>query len=372
MKINILLIFLCLSEISAVTHAETTVAPSLEWMADHCVDSGIYTVIGIRKVKEGNLLELDLQLKRGLRGNPKKEIKQQYYKLRLSDEKKPLVEIDNEFLICFQHYNTGEKRVIQTINLDNPQLAGFSLIAVSCDLKLLKNKKEILEVFETRLKSHSTAEPVEISDYSKDNRIDMGPNAEIYSAIYSGSACYLRIPDDMVEAVKTKLNLELEKSLKQYSKNTTSQILPLEVNPVSPYPGGSPFPPGGAPNLTHTATCYWTTLDGFITDIHINATGEHPTQFAFWKWTNDKKEYIANSISPNCQYNIRISSTKSDSAENINNLVANGNGGIEVRVYGFKQEDFNSPPIVSVSYSKEGKVIGETKVIPYLSSEKIK
>ena len=39
------------------------------------------------------------------------------------------------------------------------------------------------------------------------------------------------------------------------------------------YPHGSPFPPGGEPSRTHTATVYWTTLNGMQTKIRVTAKG---------------------------------------------------------------------------------------------------
>lgn len=93
------------------------------------------------------------------------------------------------------------------INLDNPATGGYKTIAISCDVKLLKTKNEILKVFEERLKSNPKADPVVIDDYSKDNRfeLDYADSPELFSAIYGGSAYYLKVPADLIEKVKTKL-----------------------------------------------------------------------------------------------------------------------------------------------------------------------
>lgn len=187
-----------------MAQTEIIVAPSLEWLADHCIDSGVYVVTNVAEKEGKSSVELSLTLKNGLRGQPTKQMQQGYYKVRLSAPKRPLVQKGDEFLICFQHYTTGEKRVVQTINLDNPQTAGFSVIAASCNLSVLKTKNDILKVFEERLKSHPKADPVEISDYSRDNRVALACPTELFSAVYAGSSCYLRVPDDLVEKVRTE------------------------------------------------------------------------------------------------------------------------------------------------------------------------
>lgn len=197
------ILFLTVLGLSAVAHAETSVVPSLEWLADHCIDSGIYTVSAIEKKDGENSYGLSLMLKRNLRGNPIKQMVQDYCKIRLQDQKRDLVQKGDEFLICFQHHDTGEKGTLQTINMDYPQIAGFSYIAVSCELKLLKSKKDILKVFEGRLTSHPKGDPVEISDFSKDNRFELSSYPEIFSAIYGGSDCYIRVPKDFAKKVKT-------------------------------------------------------------------------------------------------------------------------------------------------------------------------
>ena len=121
--------------------AEISVAPSLEWLADHCIDSGIYVVTKVKEEDAKNSVKLHMTLKRGLRGTPTKETEQGYYKVRLSEPNRALVKKGDEFLICFQHYHTGEKRAIQTINLDHPQVAGSPVIAASCELKLLRPRR---------------------------------------------------------------------------------------------------------------------------------------------------------------------------------------------------------------------------------------
>ncbi len=145
-----------------------------------------------------------------------------------------------------------------------------------------------------------------------------------------------------------------------------------EPNPVNPNPGGSPFAPGHEPYLTHTATAYWTTQDGLITEIEIKVEGDRPTQFACWTCGESETNYLDSSIAPFCRYHIIISSQKMDVADGILNIVGQGNGMVQVLVHGFKREDFTNPPLVTASYKKDGKPVGETRVTPKPIPKKLK
>lgn len=147
---------------------------------------------------------------------------------------------------------------------------------------------------------------------------------------------------------------------------------PERVSPVNPNPGGSPFAPGKEPSVTHTATAFWTTLDGVTTEVLINTEGERPIKSVCWKFTDGKKEYLASGIGHECKYHIVITSTKSAVPKNVGNVITDGYGGIEVQIHGFKSEDFSNTPLVTVSYSKDGKIVGETKIISHPLPEKFK
>jgi len=143
-------------------------------------------------------------------------------------------------------------------------------------------------------------------------------------------------------------------------------------NPVNPHPGGSPFPAGGEPSLTHTAKAFWTTQDGLVTQIRVSVDGDRATQFSCWKWSEGKRESLGSSIAPECRHHILISSTKVDAPEGGRSIVADGLGGLQVRVHGFKREDFGNPPLLIVTYLKHGKVVGETRVVAHPVPEKFK
>jgi hypothetical protein len=142
--------------------------------------------------------------------------------------------------------------------------------------------------------------------------------------------------------------------------------------PIFSNPGGSPFPPGQEPSLTHTATVFWTTEGGMTTEVHIKAAGNRATQFSCWKMIDGKKENLRGSIAPDCDKNFVISKEKAVLPENVGGIVVDGQGGIEVRVFGFKREDFDKPPIVTVTYTKNGKVVGETKIVSHPLPDKFK
>lgn len=94
-----------------MAHAEIMVAPALEWLADHCIDSGGYVVSEVQ-TKRNDILSLRLMLKRALRGEPAREIEEYYYGTHRSYPERASAKEGDEFLICFQHYENGAKRVV--------------------------------------------------------------------------------------------------------------------------------------------------------------------------------------------------------------------------------------------------------------------
>ena len=127
----------------------------------------------------------------------------------------------------------------------------------------------------------------------------------------------------------------------------------------SPHTGGSPFPPGKEPSLTHVVDVYWTTMSDMETRISIHANGDRPTQLHCVKVDGKEQETINSAISPACSIRIRLTSQKKMD----DSWYAKGQGNLTVKVYGFNREDFDHPPIVSVQYFKEGQLIGTTEVI---------
>lgn len=189
---------------SMPAQAEIVVASSLEWLADHCIDSGIYRVTSV--TKEKNLAasyKVAFGLQEALRGNPAKSTEESYQRWPPSaPDDSPIVAVGDEFLICFQHYDKGDRRIVQLINLSRPQSNGAENIAVTSDFKILKDKNQILSLFRDRLKKQAKGDPIKIDDYSKDNRFELRQDTELYKAVWAGSTCYLKIPSDLLPAKK--------------------------------------------------------------------------------------------------------------------------------------------------------------------------
>ncbi len=190
--------------VSQPVQAEIIVVSSLEWLADHCIDSGVYRATSVTKVEDLTACyKVAFEIQETLRGNTAKSVEERYHRSPPPvPEDSPIIEVGDEFLICFQHGENGDKRIVQLINLSKPQAVGVSYIAVTSDLKILKDKKTILSHFRDRLKEKPKVDPVKIDDYSKDNRFELQDNTELYKAVWAGSTCYLRMPSDMLPATK--------------------------------------------------------------------------------------------------------------------------------------------------------------------------
>jgi hypothetical protein len=141
-----------------------------------------------------------------------------------------------------------------------------------------------------------------------------------------------------------------------------------ERPPYAPYPGGSPFPPGGEPDLTHIVEVFWTTVGGVETRITVRAEGRRPTQLECVRLDGGEKKTVAGTIAPDCDYDMRFTAEK----DKRGTWHAEGRGTLTVRVFGFKREDFETPPVVSAEYLKDGKVIGRTSVEARPVPEKLK
>jgi hypothetical protein len=181
-------------------HAEIAVAPTLEWLADHCIDSGVYQVTEATKLKDLTAsYKVAFTLDEALRGDPAKSVEERYGRFPFpAPEDPPFVEVGDRFLICFQHYESGERRVVQLINLFKPSTASARQIAVTSDVKILTDGNKIVDVFRDRLKKRPKGDPAMMGDRSKDSRYELRPDMAPYEGIYAGSKCYLNIPVDLM------------------------------------------------------------------------------------------------------------------------------------------------------------------------------
>ncbi|MGD9125808.1 MAG: hypothetical protein PVH19_00380 [Planctomycetia bacterium] len=136
-----------------------------------------------------------------------------------------------------------------------------------------------------------------------------------------------------------------------------------KTSQVAPYPGGSPFPPGKEPKLTHTVRVYWSSGEGIQTWISVKAKGQRPIQLNCMKVSaTDETGFrsVQSTISPECDVDLKIGKAASPSF-----LCVQGHGYVEVRVYGFKKEDFDDPPKASVKYvGYDNKTITIVDILP--------
>jgi hypothetical protein len=146
-----------------------------------------------------------------------------------------------------------------------------------------------------------------------------------------------------------------------HAQDVATQPAPEEFDP-SPYPGGSPFPPGKEPALTHVVHAFWTTVDGIVTIIDVEAGNGRPTQVDILKRAeaDESDKGIYATIAPDCDHHVRITPRKLDRQEGVSDVVAEGSGQMEVRVFGWTEDDFRTRPVMVVRYYKGDKLLGET------------
>jgi len=134
----------------------------------------------------------------------------------------------------------------------------------------------------------------------------------------------------------------------------------------NPYPGGSPFPPGKEPSLTHEVRVYWTTAGGRRTMVDVVCEGpsQRPTQTDVFRVEprKDKPSCTAAGIHPGCDHHFAFVPNADQRLEKFTNIVGEGEGTLVVRVYGFKAEDFTQPPKVTVRYFSGDALLGQTTV----------
>jgi len=144
-------------------------------------------------------------------------------------------------------------------------------------------------------------------------------------------------------------------------------ITPAQERPeYAPYPGGSPFPPGHEPSLTHVVRVFWTTLSGMETRIRVHAGGSRPTQVQCTNEHGERRETVFATIAPDCDYAIRITPRKEDETT----WVAAGHGELIIKVFGFSDQDIATPPVVTVAYFRNGRLIGKTETTAASAPEK--
>jgi len=127
------------------------------------------------------------------------------------------------------------------------------------------------------------------------------------------------------------------------------------------YPHGSPFPPGKEPAHTHTARVYWTTFGGMVTKARVKADGGRPSQVFADIRADGTAKTVRASIHPGCSHAFHFAAAKPEAPEEgVEAVTAKGHGVLRVEVFGFKKEDFETPPTVTVEYLRDGKTVSRT------------
>ena len=133
---------------------------------------------------------------------------------------------------------------------------------------------------------------------------------------------------------------------------------PEKRPPYAPYPGGSPFPPGGEPSLTHVVQVFWTTEQGTATEIRVDLKGERPSQVYLYRGKGDRRRTVSAFIAPQSNHALRIV----PDGWKTGRFSLDGSGTLEVKVFGFRVEDYDRPPTVNVRYLRDGKELPIDKV----------
>ena len=194
---------------ASLVSAETIVAPSLEWLADYSAASGTYRVRAVNRLSQGYKIELQQEAK--LRGNPPSRFTASYYAWRKSIRSGPsagsptrraLVDQGDKFLICFERRSKDSLQARQLINLTYPQRNGPAFTAITSRGKLLTDGPSILRSFQQRLRQRPAGEPATLSLNSPGRRMELEVGNAAFRALYSGSACYLLVPDDLAPSAE--------------------------------------------------------------------------------------------------------------------------------------------------------------------------
>jgi hypothetical protein len=152
---------------------------------------------------------------------------------------------------------------------------------------------------------------------------------------------------------------------------------PIAGRPAGAHPGGSPFPPGKEPSLTHTAKVFWTTKgDVDRTDVEVVTKGSRPSQSDCTLFKDGKQKgcgaYGA-SIAPDSNFKVcfvRAAAEFKRAGWRVAKV--DGSGSLVLKVHGWKLADYSNPPLVTVRYYAGGKLVGETAVVTAAVPEKIR
>jgi len=96
---------------------------------------------------------------------------------------------------------------------------------------------------------------------------------------------------------------------------------------------------------------YWTTRKNTVTEIRVDLKGERPSQVYLYRGTGDDRRSVSAFIAPQSNHGVRIVPRGWTSGR----FSLDGSGHLEVKVFGFRAEDYDRPPTVNVRYLRDGK-----------------
>ena len=188
-------VFLYLVATSAL-RAESIVGKSLEWLADTSMSIGVYRVTGSRKEADFHF-ELSFQLEDVLKGDPLRSTAASYW-LRFREGAKPKVAPGDRFLVFLKPDDHDSPRVDHLINLSVSQDAGWDSVAINSKFEVLTDQAQILALVRARLQSHPTEAVFRRhDDFGSSLEVEVPGNTPAHYVLFSGSDCYLLVPDDL-------------------------------------------------------------------------------------------------------------------------------------------------------------------------------
>lgn len=144
-------------------------------------------------------------------------------------------------------------------------------------------------------------------------------------------------------------------------------------------PGGSPFPPGKEPSLTHTVKVFWTVMDPIDrTVIQVTAPGNKPSQVRAAVPDvkipgHNRTNPVPATISPNSRYRFIIVRKNDHRKYEFGRIIRHdGMGTMIIRIYGFTAKDYKTQPVIKASYYHKGKLMGITNIKLHPVSKKIR
>lgn len=196
--LSILLYFV----ISLTLRAEISVGASLEWLADTSASVGIYQVTESRHESD-SAFQLFFRLDEKLKGAPPQSATSPYWVRLPKGAQPPSVSTGERFLIFLKHDKKDAPRVAHLINLSKPQTGGMDSVAINCKFEVLTDQSKILEVVKERIKTHPTATPTKLGEYPASKfDVEVPFDTPAHQVLYSGSTCYLFVPEDLKAATK--------------------------------------------------------------------------------------------------------------------------------------------------------------------------